>query len=154
MFQFNSKVAQECWFCSYSFYRRDGLSKEEILNLASFLGEQLRNLHFLPLPPLKNSTFLDSKPKIELPHGNNGFLEEDTNNKIRIPAEWEVSIRTLNRKKKDVTSRLTKWYVRVSICYWFTAFLCLYIFNFTLLSTVWWMSTLKRLNLFFNYNQC
>ncbi|KAM7516848.1 hypothetical protein LguiA_006431 [Lonicera macranthoides] len=88
---------------------RDSLSKEEILNLASFLGEQLRNLHFLPLPPLKNSTFLDSKPKIEFPHGNNGFLEEDTNNKIRIPAEWEVSIRTLNRKKKDITSRLTKW---------------------------------------------
>ncbi|KAM7515545.1 hypothetical protein LguiA_005128 [Lonicera macranthoides] len=32
----------------------------------SFLGEQLRNLHLLPLPPLKNSTFLDAgKPKID-----------------------------------------------------------------------------------------
>uniref|UniRef100_A0A5B7AP33 F-box protein n=1 Tax=Davidia involucrata TaxID=16924 RepID=A0A5B7AP33_DAVIN len=86
---------------------RDILSWEDLLNLASFLGEQLRNLHLLPFPSLNDSTFSAIKQKIELPCGN-GFMEAVTD-KPCIPAEWEFFIRTLTRKKKDVSSRLTKW---------------------------------------------
>uniref|UniRef100_A0A5B7AMM6 Uncharacterized protein n=1 Tax=Davidia involucrata TaxID=16924 RepID=A0A5B7AMM6_DAVIN len=86
---------------------RDILSWEDLLNLASFLGEQLRNLHLLPFPSLNDSTFSGIKQKIELPSGN-GYMEAVTD-KLRIPAEWEFFIRTLTRKKKDISSRLTKW---------------------------------------------
>ncbi|KAK3016296.1 hypothetical protein RJ639_007616 [Escallonia herrerae] len=78
---------------------RDTLSFEDVLNLASFLGELLRNLHILPFPPLRKSPFVDNHA---------GFLE-DVANSISIPAEWEVYVKTLNMKKKDVSSRLTKW---------------------------------------------
>ena len=36
---------------------------------------------------------------------------DEISDKIGIPAEWEIFIRTLARKRKDVSSRLTKWYV-------------------------------------------
>lgn len=74
---------------------------EDIQYLASFLGEQLHNLHLLPVPHLKDSTFS---------LGNIKF-EKDASEKICIPVEWELFISTLNRKKNDVCSRLTKWYV-------------------------------------------
>ncbi|KAK3025931.1 hypothetical protein RJ639_040847 [Escallonia herrerae] len=78
---------------------RDTLSFEDVLNLASFLGELLRNLHILPFPPLRKSPFVDNHA---------GFLE-DVANSISMPAEWEFYVKTLNMKKKDVSSRLTKW---------------------------------------------
>lgn len=86
---------------SIFFCRRDILSLEDIQYLASFLGEQLHNLHLLPVPQLKDSTFS---------LGNIQF-EKDSSQKIGIPVEWELFISTLNRKKNDVCSRLTKWYV-------------------------------------------
>lgn len=50
----------------------------------------------------------ENKQKQEFAHGN-GFLEDGTD-KISIPAEWEFFVKTLNRKRKDVSNRLTKWY--------------------------------------------
>lgn len=88
--------------------RRDRLSWEDALNLASFLGEQLRNLHLLPYPSIDKSTFSDTKQKMELPFAN-GSMEE-TPYKSDIPSEWEVFIRTLSRKKKDIKSHLRNWY--------------------------------------------
>lgn len=93
----------------FSFFcRRDALSGEDVLNLASFLGEQLRNLHLLPCPPFNESSLSD-KLKTEPPF-NNGFVEDvvDTSS---VPAEWEIFIRTLARKKKNLVNRLTAWYV-------------------------------------------
>lgn len=78
---------------------RDTLPRDDVLNLASFLGEQLHNLHILPHPSLNDSIHLSL---------DNGFMDE-ISDKIGIPAEWEIFIRTLARKRKDVSSRLTKW---------------------------------------------
>ncbi|KAK9269878.1 hypothetical protein L1049_025451 [Liquidambar formosana] len=49
---------------------RDTLSWEDALNLASFLGEQMHNLHILPCPSLNESTFLDFKRKMDFPFAN------------------------------------------------------------------------------------
>lgn len=81
---------------------------EDTLNLASFLGEQLCNLHLLPLPPLSISNFSDVEQEIDLPL-TNGCMEA-VPDKPEIPAEWNIFIRTLIRKKKDLSGRLSKWY--------------------------------------------
>lgn len=75
-------------------YRRDSLPEEDAVQLASFLGEQLRNLHVLPCPSLTlDKTYLDSE------------LHKNT----RVPAEWELSVGTLVKKKLDVSNRLKLW---------------------------------------------
>ncbi|KAI8550342.1 hypothetical protein RHMOL_Rhmol06G0098000 [Rhododendron molle] len=86
---------------------RDTLSLGDNLNLASFLGEQLRNLHLLPLPSLNATTFVNTEQEIEY-HRVNGLMEAVTE-KLSIPVEWDFFIKTLTKRKKDVSSRLTKW---------------------------------------------
>lgn len=86
---------------------RDTLSREDELNLASFLGEQLRNLHSLPCPSLNYLPCLDFNQQMDLPFVNGST--ETVGQNSRVPAEWEIFIRTLSRKKKDVSNRLTKW---------------------------------------------
>ncbi|KAK4365163.1 hypothetical protein RND71_016521 [Anisodus tanguticus] len=85
---------------------RDSISWEDALNLASFLGEQMRNLHLVPCPALNDSTLLETQQK-GVPNAN-GNLEDDED-KICAPGEWNLFLRTLNRKKKDICDRLTKW---------------------------------------------
>ncbi|XP_049349579.1 F-box protein At1g78280 [Solanum verrucosum] len=85
---------------------RDSISWEDTLNLASFLGEQMRNLHLVPCPALNDLTLLETQQKA-VPTAN-GNLEDDED-KICVPAEWSLFLKTLNRKKKDVCDRLTKW---------------------------------------------
>lgn len=85
-----------------------------MLNLATFLGEQLRNLHLLPYPPFDDLNLSSFKQKMELKNGRmENFLSESN-----IPVEWEVFIRTLNEKKKDVASRLTNWYEDSSFAFY------------------------------------
>uniref|UniRef100_A0A7N0UM70 F-box protein n=1 Tax=Kalanchoe fedtschenkoi TaxID=63787 RepID=A0A7N0UM70_KALFE len=73
---------------------RDALSEEDSLELASFLGEQLCNLHLLPCPsPTLSETCLDPEFK----------------RKSKVPDEWELSIAALAKKKTDVANRLTLW---------------------------------------------
>lgn len=88
--------------------RRDGLSWEDTLSLASFLGEKLRNLHLLPLPPLDYSIFSDYEQHLELVYSNCHMEAVPNNSNIQV--EWEIFIKTLMKKRKDVTSRLSKWY--------------------------------------------
>lgn len=95
----------------YIFCRRDALPRENVLNLAFFLGEQLRNLHLLPYPSMTTSTFSDIKQEINLASTNR--LVESDSHQMCMPAEWEFFIKTLIRRKKDVLSRLTKWYAHV-----------------------------------------
>ncbi|PSR99866.1 F-box protein [Actinidia chinensis var. chinensis] len=83
---------------------RDTLSWEDTLRLASFLGEQLHNLHLLPFPSLNASAFPYSEEEIKYLCGNGSVTD-----KLSIPTEWDFFIRTLTRRKKDVSSRLTKW---------------------------------------------
>ncbi|KAL6962751.1 hypothetical protein U1Q18_037708 [Sarracenia purpurea var. burkii] len=86
---------------------RDILSWEDTLNLASFLGEQLRNLHLLPFPSFNASTFANTEKEVE-DHCVNGLMETIID-KVSLPAEWEFFIKTLTIRKKDVSSRLIKW---------------------------------------------
>lgn len=86
---------------------RDALPRENVLNLAFFLGEQLRNLHLLPYPSMTTSTFSDIKQEMNLASTNR--LVESDSHQMCMPAEWEFFIKTLIRRKKDVLSRLTKW---------------------------------------------
>ncbi|KAH6816982.1 transferase [Perilla frutescens var. frutescens] len=88
---------------------RETLSPEDELNLASFLGEQLQNLHLLPLPrPSCNDSIpMDREDYIQPSHGN-GFSENVTD-KIDHPADLDLFLSILNRKRKGVASRLTEW---------------------------------------------
>ncbi|KAH7524352.1 hypothetical protein FEM48_Zijuj06G0110300 [Ziziphus jujuba var. spinosa] len=82
---------------------RERLLWDDVLSLASFLGEQLRNLHLLPHPPCSIPAFSDIEQQSE-----NGFMKA-VPYKSSIPTEWDTFIRTLMRMKKDVLSRLSKW---------------------------------------------
>ncbi|KAH0898138.1 hypothetical protein HID58_047706 [Brassica napus] len=74
---------------------RDDLTWSDAQNLASFLGQQLRNLHLLPYPPVTPPELLD------------------VHEELKIPPEWKVFVDALCQKKKDVTSRLeTGWLLR------------------------------------------
>ncbi|KAL5844348.1 hypothetical protein ACOSQ4_010306 [Xanthoceras sorbifolium] len=86
---------------------RETLAWEDMLNLASFLGEQLHNLHLLFYPPFNESTLSDIKQGKDLTF-TNGCIE-DVHSTSNVPAEWEIFIRTLIRKKKDAASCLTNW---------------------------------------------
>ncbi|KNA15547.1 hypothetical protein SOVF_097330 [Spinacia oleracea] len=85
---------------------QDSMSWENALDLASFLGEQLHNLHILPLPQLDNLSLesirkeLDLAPRTDLMA--NGSLDSGG------AAVWELFIHSLIRKK-DVVSHLKKW---------------------------------------------
>ncbi|CAH9085706.1 unnamed protein product [Cuscuta epithymum] len=76
---------------------RETLSWEDTLDLASFLGEQLRNLHLVPCPSLNYSRLLQSNQESML--NFNGS----------IPVEWDLFLKILNKKKEEVSNRLTKW---------------------------------------------
>ncbi|KAJ7965736.1 F-box protein family [Quillaja saponaria] len=86
---------------------RDILSWEDTTKLASFLGEQLRNLHLLPHPPLNFITSSEIEQELDFRDANYDMVSVST--KSNITAEWDIFIRTLTRKKKDVSVRLTNW---------------------------------------------
>lgn len=71
----------------------------DALHLASFLGNQLRNLHRLPLPEFYKSYKLSVK---------NDSLQA-VHSEINIPVAWELIIMTLNRRRRDVRKRLSVW---------------------------------------------
>ncbi|VAH33731.1 unnamed protein product [Triticum turgidum subsp. durum] len=71
---------------------RDTLSKADLLNLASSLGVQMRNIHLLPLP------HEESLPE-----------PEDNNVKDSDPPEWKQVISTLNRRKNNIKKHLANW---------------------------------------------
>ncbi|EXB75365.1 F-box protein [Morus notabilis] len=85
--------------------KRNTLESEDVLKLASFLGEQLRHLHLLPRPPHISSTIVERELNV---HHTNGSTEAAPDN-LNMPAEWDFFIRTLNKKKNNVSSHLKKW---------------------------------------------
>ncbi|KAL2893737.1 hypothetical protein RDABS01_009646 [Bienertia sinuspersici] len=85
---------------------RDSLSWENALDVASFLGEQLHNLHKLPFPQLDN----------KLAYIRNEFGMASSRSPMEIDivksdeaAVWEIFLHGLAVKKKDVVDRLRKW---------------------------------------------
>ncbi|KAK9757623.1 hypothetical protein RND81_01G174600 [Saponaria officinalis] len=87
---------------------RNSLSWENALDLASFLGEQLRNLHTLPVPLLDRSTLADIK------HGPAGLslMEIDSDE----AAAWAFFLDNLAIRKKNVVDNLTKWGHPIPTC--------------------------------------
>lgn len=90
--------------------RRDTLSSEDELNLASFLGKKLHDLHLLPVPH-QSSNESDAVVREDYiqPLRCSGFSENVTD-RIGHPADLELFISILNRKRKDVMRRLAEWY--------------------------------------------
>ncbi|XP_062083325.1 lysine-specific demethylase JMJ21-like [Humulus lupulus] len=90
---------------------RNKLDRDEELNLVSFLGEQLRHLHLLPLPS-RDSNLSDIERAVEFNH-TNGYAEAAFD-KSSMPAEWDIFVKTLNRKKKDASNRLTTCFAQIT----------------------------------------
>jgi len=88
--------------------RRDKLTWEDTTNLASFLGEQLHYLHLLSYPPPNISSFSDIDHELSLVEANGCIAT--VNSKSNVTAEWWLFTRTLAKMRKDVSTRLTKWY--------------------------------------------
>ncbi|KAI7753357.1 hypothetical protein M8C21_011119 [Ambrosia artemisiifolia] len=86
---------------------RDKLLEEDVSNLASFLGKQLHDLHVLPVTPLNELSYLHIEKKLEMGH-DNGTMDNSIQN-INLSAASKFFFTILNRKKKDVSIRLTKW---------------------------------------------
>lgn len=85
------------------------MSWDDNLNLASFLGEQLQNLHLLPLPPLHSSTDSYNKQTMEAQlHQSNGDAEAGAE-MCSVPEEWKLFLKTLVKRKKAISSTLTEW---------------------------------------------
>jgi hypothetical protein len=88
------------------------LSQEDALNLASFLGVQLRLLHQLPLHPLKNKTHVDrnqiifnKRPReFDTEECGDIFVENSD-----IPSEWKLVADSLHASKRNVKRRLEQW---------------------------------------------
>ncbi|XP_039049937.1 F-box protein At1g78280-like isoform X2 [Hibiscus syriacus] len=85
---------------------RDVLPWEDVLNLASFLGEQLRNLHMLPYPSFSNSALSEFEQNRRFSFAN-GMDMEFISNESYIPVEWKIFVRTLIYKKKNASSQLS-----------------------------------------------
>lgn len=71
---------------------RDTLSKTDILNLASSLGVQMRNIHLLPLP-----------------HEESLSESENNNVKDNVPREWKQVISILDGRKNNIKKHLANW---------------------------------------------
>ncbi|XP_057786261.1 lysine-specific demethylase JMJ21 [Salvia miltiorrhiza] len=88
---------------------RDTLSSEDELNLACFLGKQLHDLHLLPVP---HQSCNDSVPMVREDHIQPlccSGLSENGLDKIGHPADLELFISILNRKRENVVRRLAEW---------------------------------------------
>ncbi|ERN14745.1 F-box protein At1g78280 [Amborella trichopoda] len=101
---------------------RDRLSWNDILNLASFLGDQVRCLHLLPLPSFPNSYHPLSLEDAENIGKNKACVnDEELGSKVPlennfqavnesfIPLQWELFVEIMKRRQKNVLTRLAKW---------------------------------------------
>lgn len=68
----------------------------------------MRHLHLLPHPPLNNSFISDIERELNWSEVNGCIA--NVNCKSNNAAEWGIFTRILKKKRKDVSSRLTKWY--------------------------------------------
>lgn len=92
---------------------RDFLSKTETFHLASFLGEQLRILHLLPLPnnvtdmPTGGKFCDDSVGHYKL-HAEDSLKDVDSKD-FGSKREWELVIEALNRRRNNIEAQLAQW---------------------------------------------
>ncbi|KAL0368842.1 UNVERIFIED_CONTAM: F-box protein [Sesamum calycinum] len=75
-----------------------------------FFGEQLHNLHLLPVPcSSPNDTIQNVEEECMQPSLGNRFSENITDKIDHPPAERKLFISILNKQRKNVLSRLTEW---------------------------------------------
>ncbi|KAF0899240.1 hypothetical protein E2562_015901 [Oryza meyeriana var. granulata] len=80
---------------------RDKLTKTDVLNLASSLGVQMRNIHQLPLPHVDH-VFKSGNDDIKA-------KENSIFNVALVPPEWKQVVSTLDRRKKNLKKHLSNW---------------------------------------------
>uniref|UniRef100_A0A0E0KEJ4 JmjC domain-containing protein n=1 Tax=Oryza punctata TaxID=4537 RepID=A0A0E0KEJ4_ORYPU len=80
---------------------RDKLTKTDVLNLASSLGVQMRNIHQLPLPHVEHV----SKSGNEVIKAKENSISDVT----YISPEWKQVVSTLDRRKKNIKKHLSNW---------------------------------------------
>ncbi|CAA6664381.1 unnamed protein product [Spirodela intermedia] len=97
---------------------RDKLSLDDNLDLASFLGDQLHNLHLLPLPTIAGHSKdnEDDAPRRALNGLNKDseiferhFVNDDVVQRNIFSPEWKPFIAAVEQRKKDLHSRLVQW---------------------------------------------
>ncbi|XP_058087090.1 lysine-specific demethylase JMJ21 isoform X2 [Magnolia sinica] len=100
---------------------RDELPWDDVLNLASFLGDQLHNLHILPLPSLHDLMYLEVKYEMISTRTIHNDSGKDSNRpsgnasreaiceNFSIPVEWDLFIKILTKRRKNVSNHLAKW---------------------------------------------
>ncbi|XP_020593236.1 F-box protein At1g78280 [Phalaenopsis equestris] len=95
---------------------RYSLSKNEVFHLASFLGEQLRHLHLLPLPNIEThlKEISEERNIQEYSVGHNklpvetDLMEADCKG-FDTFKKWELLIALLDRRKKNIKNQLAQW---------------------------------------------
>jgi len=91
---------------------KDDLSKDDGLNLASFIGHQLHNLHLLPVPFVQNQN-LPSVLKADLNKRLDCLNEfshpEFFSQSFSIPVECEIFTILIDRRRRDLVDRLIEW---------------------------------------------
>ncbi|CAN6479936.1 unnamed protein product [Victoria cruziana] len=101
---------------------RNVLTRDDLMNLSSFLGEQVRKLHLIPLPSVLNSCDANSMEKISIVRvdengdlGNESAVPsaryhmETTNTAYSAKEMQKLFIETMNRRKETISDRLAKW---------------------------------------------
>lgn len=112
------EMAPKSFTLSCSVCRKDGLSRDDVLNLATFLGEQVRQLHLLPLPSMYDPMHSEVMVLTRSVLGNveNGSTRASVDASVEevpstsdIPDEWDLFVKTMIKRRKDVSNRLAKW---------------------------------------------
>lgn len=97
---------------TFFFFRKDDLSKDDGLNLASFIGHQLHNLHLLPVPFIQNQN-LPAVLEMDLSKRLDCLNEVSNPVKISqsfsIPLECKLFTTLIDRRRRDLIDRLIEW---------------------------------------------
>lgn len=89
---------------------RDILTRDDVLQLASFLGEKLQTLHNLPLPCYSQHNHCLEDKSVTLSKNDLKKTCLAVNSKhSAIPPEWELVLASLEKKKEGISKRLMQW---------------------------------------------
>lgn len=86
------------------------MTRDDVLQLASFLGEKLQTLHNLPLPYYsQHDHCLEDKSVTLRKNDLKKTCLEVNGNHSAIPPEWELVLASLEKKKEGISKRLMQW---------------------------------------------
>ena len=79
------------------------MNERDILDVSRFLGEQIKNLHCLPIPRVHSAVNGKSQPEI-VPSGNHNKLWA-----FKVMGEWSLFIGTMRRQQRDIIAEMEEW---------------------------------------------